>query len=40
MSYVKLTARRNYVAHAHAQCLFLAVKQVTPWLFISYTLEL
>ena len=27
-------------AHAHAQSLFLAVKPVTPVLFISYTLEL
>ena len=26
--------------HAHAQSLFLAVKPVTPLLFISYTLEL
>ena len=37
--YVKLTAELR-VAHAHAQSLFLAVKPVTPALFISYTLEL
>ena len=28
------------VAYAHAQSLFLAVKPVTPMLFISYMLEL
>ena len=28
------------MAHAHAQSFFLAVKPVTPVVFISYTLEL
>ena len=41
LSYVKLTAWAELgVAHAHAQSLFLAVKPVTPVLFISYSLEL
>ena len=41
LSYVKLTAKAELrAAHAHAQSLFLAVKPVTPVLFISYTLEL
>ena len=41
LSYVKLTALADLrTAHAHAQSLFLAVKPVTPVLFISYTLEL
>ena len=40
MSYVKLTAWAELrAAHAHAQSLFLAVKPVTPVLFISYTLD-
>ena len=45
MSYVchmsNLLRRRNYVRPppAHAQSLFLAVKPVTPVLFISYTLD-
>ena len=42
LSYVKLTAWAELrAAQAHAQSLFfLAVKPVTPVLFISYTLEL
>ena len=41
LSYVKLTALAELrTAHAHAQSLFLAVKPVTPTLFISYMLEL
>ena len=41
LSYVKLTARAELrAAQSHAQSLFfLAVKPVTPLLFISYTLE-
>ena len=43
LSYVKLTPRAELrAAQSHAQSLFffLAVKPVTPLLFISYTLEL
>ena len=41
LSYVKLIAWAELrVAHTHAQSLFLAVKPVTPALFISYMLEL
>ena len=41
LSYVKLLPRRNYVRPTRKlKVFFLAVKAVTPVLFISYTLEL